>query len=66
MLLTKHDVIERLRSAVAQAGSQQAFAERERISTQYVSDVLHGRREPGQKLLDTLGLDRVVRYRERY
>jgi transcriptional regulator with XRE-family HTH domain len=35
------------------------------VSSQYLSDVLHGRREPGPKILNALGLERVVTYRKK-
>jgi DNA-binding transcriptional regulator YdaS (Cro superfamily) len=63
-MLTDRDVIKRLQSAVQAAGSQRAFAAAHGVSEQYLSDVLRGRREIGQKILDTLGLERVVSYRE--
>jgi hypothetical protein len=59
------DVIERLRSAVQTEGSQAAFAEKHIISLQYVNDVLRGRREPGPIILNALGLERIVTYREK-
>jgi len=33
------------------------------VSPQYLSDVLHRRREPGPKILKAIGLERVVEYR---
>lgn len=51
--------------AIQAAGSQRAFAQQHGISTQYVNDVLRGRREMGQKILDALGIDRIVSYRDR-
>lgn len=61
-VLTKQELIERLRTAIAAVGSQDAFAQQHSISTAYISDVLRNRREPGKKILDALGLDRVVYY----
>ena len=53
-----------LRRAIAGEGwTQQAFAKEFRISTAYLSDVLSGRREPGDKILDAVGFERVVSYR---
>jgi transcriptional regulator with XRE-family HTH domain len=63
-MLSEQDIRERLRAAVAAAGSQQAFARQCDISAQYINDVLRGRREPGQKILTALGVERVVTYRE--
>jgi hypothetical protein len=65
MQLTELDVMERLRAAITAAGSQRAFADQHKISLQYVNDVLRGRRDPGQKILDALGIDRVVIYQEK-
>ncbi len=64
-MLTEQDIIARLRAAVTQAGSQKAFADLHHISEQYLSDVVRGRREPGRKILDVLGVERVVSYREK-
>jgi len=33
------------------------------VSVSYLNDVLHGRREPQGKILEYLGLERVVTYR---
>lgn len=33
------------------------------VSSAYLSDVMNGNREPGPKILDALGLERVVTYR---
>ncbi len=63
-MLTEDDVRERLRAAIDAAGSQQEFARRMGISAQYINDVVRGRREPGQKILDALGIERVVSYRD--
>lgn len=64
-MLTGQEMIDRLRVAVNREGSQKNFAERHDISEQYLSDVLRGRREPGQKILDAIGVERVVVYREK-
>ena len=65
IMLTERDVIERLQAAVQAVGSQKAFAVAHGISEQYVSDLLRGRRELSPKILDILGLERVVSYREK-
>lgn len=64
-MLSEDDIRERLRAAIAAAGSQQAFARQCGISAQYINDVVRGRREPGHKILDALGLERIVTYREK-
>ena len=63
--MDQQDVIERLRAAIDAAGSQVAFAEKHGVSLQYVNDVVRGRREPGQKILDALGIEKLVVYREK-
>jgi hypothetical protein len=57
------DVRAMLRTAVEAAGSQIAWARAHRLSGVYVSDVLHGRREPAGKILAALGMEKIVMYR---
>lgn len=64
-MLTKSQLIDVLRHAVEASGSQKAFADQHALSEQYVGDVLHGRRDPGQKILAALGYERLVFYRQR-
>jgi hypothetical protein len=53
--------IEELESRVSK--SSQAYVANELgISPQYLNDVLRRRREVGKKILDALGLERVVGY----
>ena len=59
------DPIAELRNAVAWAGSQKQWADDHGISYAYVNDVLLGRREPGEKMLDALGLVKVVTYQRK-
>lgn len=42
--------------------TQAAWAKAHGISPAYVSDVIQGRREPGEKILKALGLKRIVSY----
>jgi hypothetical protein len=62
MIMTKTAFIAYLREQVAVFGSQQALAQHCGVAASYLSDVLTGKREPGQKLLDALGFRRVVHY----
>jgi len=62
--LTSLDVAGRLRAACRAAGSQQAWAQANGISPQYVCDVLTARREPGDSVLRALGLRKITRYVE--
>jgi DNA-binding transcriptional regulator YdaS (Cro superfamily) len=59
------ELIERLRAAIVEAGSQSAFAELHGLSTAYVNDVLNRRREPGPAILEALGIEKVVTYEEK-
>lgn len=43
-------------------GSQKEFAKRFGISTAYLNDILHKRREPGDKLLNAIGVRKEVTY----
>jgi hypothetical protein len=52
-----------LDTAIGISGSQKAFAKKAGISEQYLSDVMRGRRDVGDKLLKWFGLERVVYYR---
>ena len=61
--LTLNEVVALLRKRCEEHGSQKAFAKMHDISAQYVTDVLHNkRREPGPKILDALGLRKVITY----
>lgn len=43
-------------------GSQTAFAETNKVSKQYLSNVLNGRQRPGPKVLKALGVKCVIAY----
>lgn len=62
---TKQDVIGILQTAIGEGNSAAAFAHRHDASPQYISDVLNGRRDPGPKLLEILGLERITVYRKK-
>lgn len=62
--MTIDQVKEFLRKECAKAGGQAAWAKAHGISPSYVSDAMQSRREPGDKILDALGLVRVVTYRK--
>lgn len=42
--------------------TQEQYAEARGISPSYLSDILNGRREPGEKLLSDMGMKRCVYY----
>jgi len=47
------------------AGSQKAFADMHALSSAYVSDVIHGRRDPGDAMCFAVGLRRVLLFEQR-
>ena len=57
------DVLALLQRIVQERGSQKAAATELGVSEQYLSDVLNARREPGEKLVSALHVERVVMYR---
>jgi hypothetical protein len=61
-MMTPEQFRTHLRAYVGGCGDQQQAAHRLGISPAYLNDVLHGRREPGPKLLGSLGMRRVTMY----
>lgn len=64
-MITRDDLAVRIRAAVKAAGSQRALARQWEISPSYLTDLLRGLREPGPKILEVLGVERVVMYQEK-
>lgn len=58
--MTEHEVMERLRGAVREAGSLRAFASRHGLTASYIHDVLNGRRAISERIAAALGVQRVV------
>ena len=54
-------VVSRLRAAVR--GNQAGWAKRHGISKQYVNHVLTGRKIPGEKITNALGLEKALLWR---
>ncbi len=61
MVAMNENPIEILRQRLT-GKTQKQFADEFGISQAYISDVLCGRREPGEKILDALDLERVTAY----
>lgn len=58
------DVLDILQDDITSSiDGQAAWARSKGISPAYVNDVLHKRREPGPKILDAIGFERVISYR---
>lgn len=60
--LSSDDVLRMLFDRCLREGSQKLWAERHKISPAYVSDVLRGKRDPGESILKALQLKKVVTY----
>lgn len=52
-----------LQRAIDKEGTAAAWCKRHGIAPGYVSDVLNERQEPAGKILDVLGIERIVSYR---
>ena len=61
--MDKAEFLQYLKGFVDEAGTQKALAEKLGINQAYLSDILAGRREPADKILTALGMERVVTYR---
>ena len=61
-MINPTDLAARLAQSVRASGNQRAFAQSCGISEQYLSDMLHGRREVGEPVLRALGYRRVTLY----
>jgi len=55
------EVVQLLRSEVERVGSQMAFAKMAGVDRATVNKILHGRRQPTEKIILALGLRRVPR-----
>lgn len=59
---TEHEALVSLREWVGQSRTQVEAAKALEISPQYLSDVLHGKRDPA-RVLRRIGYERLVHYR---
>lgn len=59
------DIITEIRRAATKAGTQKALAARLGVSESYIADILNGRKDPGESVLEPLGFERVVTYRRK-
>lgn len=60
--MTLPEVLIMLVDRIDAAGGRAAWCASTGVSPGYLGDVLHGRRDPGEKLLAALGLRKVVDY----
>lgn len=64
-IITEDEARKHLADEVAKQGTQKAFADANGISPAYLSDVLSKRRDLGDRVLASIGLERVVTYRKK-
>lgn len=62
--LTMAQVVSRIRAECKRLGSQKAYAERCKVSTAFLNDVLNGRRDPTEPVIAPLAIRRMVVYVE--
>jgi predicted DNA-binding protein (UPF0251 family) len=62
--MTSDEFIDTLKVIIAKAGSQKQAAKDLGISTAYLCDVLHKRRDPGRKIAAALGMRKVITWCE--
>lgn len=60
--MNHHELIQAIAAECRRRGSQKALAQAWDISEQYLSDILNERREPGDLVLQKMGLRKVVTY----
>ena len=60
--MRRPSVIKKIEQIIEERGTQKAAAQFLEVSEQYLSDLLKGRRDPGKKILDKLGLESSVIY----
>lgn len=60
--LTDDEIINLLKNKCKAAGGQKPWADANDLSTAYVSDVIHRRRNPGATICKALGYQRVRTY----
>jgi len=63
--MTDDKLIDLLRREIAAAGGQSAFARKAGISPQYISEVLRWNKPIGPRLLDALGIEKIITYRRK-
>lgn len=63
--MDKQELIAYIKSIIDSkySGLQVGFAQDHGLSAAYVNDVLRGRREPGKKILDAVGVERITTYK---
>lgn len=61
-MITTKELLKILSRECKKVGNQAMWARANKVSPAYVSDVLQGRREPGESIYKALGYNQVVGY----
>lgn len=61
--MTPNEIRSTLERLCREAGGQREFAKRTGLSSSYVNKVINGLAQPGNGILEPLGLERIVIYR---
>lgn len=62
--MTEHQALDRIKRAVAEAGSMRKFGDYAGLSGAYVCNVLNGKSPPSDRILHAAGVKRVITYHE--
>lgn len=62
--MTREQVIERIRTRVQKYDTAREAAQALNVYPSQISEVITGRRDPGPQLLESMGIERIVSYRE--
>lgn len=63
-LISKRDIIEELRLLADSMSTHKALATKIGISPAFLSDILHGKRDPGSKVCKFLKVEPILVYKE--
>lgn len=58
--MTEDEVYEHFMQAVREAGGQRKFAENVNFTSSYINDIVHKRRLISEKILERIGIERIV------
>jgi hypothetical protein len=62
--ITRGDIIKHVYKLIKELGSQELVAKYFNVSQSYISDIISGKRGPGEQIPKTLGLKKITVYVE--
>lgn len=63
-MFTIEETREKLRQACRESGGQSAWCQKHGITAPFLSEILRGRRDPTERVVRLIGLERVMMFRE--